>query len=296
MDTVLPAVHTVHFNAVVEHVSSFESGLTHLRLLHEHEQIDAWSWLPMTAKDANSVLKAEVYAMPLDTPEGATHVVTRIVPMLDLDVFSLIPDRFGRTEDVVFRCRDVVDACATGPIRHFLSNVFSMPEVYRDFWNCPASQSHHHAYPGGLAAHSVEMGENVRDTPRLSDLERDVGIAHALIHDIGKLWCYSPDARHLQALGHELVGLGQLHQSLERLAADWPDGAVALRSLMSGQWKRLGGKPLMAVGSLVRAYDQASAEKDLRPRRRHPHRPWSPSTPDSGKVLPFRRDHRTPLP
>ena len=297
METALPTVRTILINAVVEHITSFESGPNHLCLLHEDAQIHAWSWLPPEPVDADRVLKAEVCAMPLDTAEGATHVVTSIAPMPDLDVFNLIPDGFGRTEDVVFRCRDVVDACRTVPLRNFLSDVFSMPEVYRHFWCCPASQAHHHAYPGGLALHSVEMAENVRDTPRLSDLERDVGIAHALIHDIGKLWCYSPDAPHLRALGHELVGLGQLHHALERLAIDWPDGSVALRSLMSGQWKRLGGKPLMAVGSLVRAYDQASAESDLRPRHRHPHRPWSPSTPDDGKVLTFRsRDLRAPLP
>lgn len=295
METALPTVQTILVNAVVEHVTSFESGPNHLRLLHEHDQIDAWSWLPLRSVDADSVLKAEVCAMPLDTPEGATHVVTCIEPMPDLDVFNLIPDGFGRTEDVVFRCRDVVDACRTAPLRRFLSDVFSMPEVYRHFWTCPASRSRHHAYAGGLAQHSIEMAENVRDTPRLSDLERDVGIAHALTHDVGKLWCYAPDSAHLQALGHELVGLAQLHGALERLAFDWPDGAVALRSLLSGQWKRLGGKPLMAVGSLVRAYDQASAEGDLRPRGRHPHRPWTPSSPDNGKVLPFRRDLRAPV-
>ena len=296
METALPTVHTILVNAVVEHVTSLESGPNHLRLLHEHDQIDAWSWLPPESVDADRVLKAEVCAMPLDTQEGATHVVTRIEPMPDLDVFNLIPDGFGRTEDVVFRCRDVVDACTTVSLRRFLSDVFSMPEVYRNFWTCPASRSHHHAYAGGLAQHSIEMAENVRDTPRLSDLERDVGIAHALTHDVGKLWCYAPDTGHLQALGHELVGLAQLHGALERLAFDWPDGAVALRSLLSGQWKRLGGKPLMAVGSLVRAYDQASAEGDLRPRGRHPHRPWTPSSPDNGKVLPFRRDLRAPVP
>ena len=295
METALPTVHTILVNAVVEHAGTFETGVHHLRLLHEHDQIDAWSWLPPTPVDADRVLKAEVCAMPLDISEGATHVVTRVLPMPGLDVFNLIPDQFGHTDDIVYRCRDVVDACTTDPLRRFLSDVFSMPAVYRPFWSCPASRSHHHAYAGGLAQHSIEMAENVRDTPRLSDLERDVGIAHALTHDVGKLWCYAPGASHLHVLGHELVGLAQLHNALERLALDWPDGAVALRSLLSGQWKRLGGKPLMAVGSLVRAYDQASAEGDLRPRRRHPHRPWSPSTPDEGNVLPFRRDLREPL-
>ena len=46
METALPTVHTFLVNAVVEHVRSCETGLHHLRLLHEHDPIDAWSWLP----------------------------------------------------------------------------------------------------------------------------------------------------------------------------------------------------------------------------------------------------------
>ena len=58
METALPTVQTILVNAVVEHVTSFESGPNHLRLLHEHDQIDAWSWLPLRSVDADSVLKA----------------------------------------------------------------------------------------------------------------------------------------------------------------------------------------------------------------------------------------------
>ena len=48
------------------------------------------------------------------------------------------------------------------------------------------------------------------------------------------------------------------------IAGNWADAAIALRSLMSGQWKSKGGKPLLAVGKIVQAYDQSSAEQDLR--------------------------------
>lgn len=289
MEVEIPYVRTILINAIVEQVHTYDSGASYLRILQETGQMDAWSWLPSMGQDTERVLKAEVCAMPLETSEGETHVVTRIQPRPELDVFNLIPDQFGKRDDIVFRCRDVVDACESEPLRRFLSNVFSMPAVYRNFWKCQASKAHHHAYAGGLAVHSIEMAENVRDTPRLTGMERDVGIAHALTHDVGKLWCYAEGGAHLYALGHELVGLAQLHGALERLGCDWPDGAVAMRSLLSGQWKRHGGKPLMAVGSLVRAYDQASAENDLRLHGRHPHRPWSPSKPSGDNVLTFRR-------
>ncbi|MBX3691737.1 TraI domain-containing protein [Dokdonella sp.] len=287
METSIPDIHTILIRAVVTHVATFETGVHHVRLLHEYEQIDAVSWLPPLPAHPDRVLKAEVRALPLDTRNGTTHVVTRITPDPDMDVFELIPDAFGQPSDIVERCREVVDACKTNPLRRFLSDVFSMSSVYHDFWTCPASRAHHHAFPGGLAQHSIEMAENVRDTPRLSNLERDVGIAFALLHDVGKLWCYAPDTSHMHPMGHELVGLAQLHPALERLAKRWPDGAVAMRSLLSGQWKHLGGKPLMAVASLVRAFDQSSAERDLRSRNRHPHRPWSPSSPDRAPLNPY---------
>ena len=60
METALPTVHTFLVNAVIEHVRSSDTGLHHLRLLHEHDPIDAWSWLPTEPVDANRVLKAEV--------------------------------------------------------------------------------------------------------------------------------------------------------------------------------------------------------------------------------------------
>jgi hypothetical protein len=113
----------------------------------------------------------------------------------------------------------------------------------------------------------------------LGDIDRDLGIVLALLHDVGKLWCYESLYSHLEPLGHELVGLAKLHGPIERLAEEWPDGAVALRALLSGQWKRQGGKPLLAIGSLVRALDQTSAEADMRTRANHRHRPWVPDLP-----------------
>src|SRR3546814_7913564 len=74
----------------------------------------------------------------------------------------------------------------------------------------PASAKHHHARPGGLAVHSLEVAEDLAGHIGLSDTERDLGVAGALLHDIGKVWSYTPDmfpnSANL-AMGHELIGL-----------------------------------------------------------------------------------------
>lgn len=288
MDGHFPMLHHFELPSVVEILGDGTADQHRVRVLHCDGTINAWSWLTPVTGDATGVCKAITTLIPLDTADGSTHVVTRIHPAADLDVFGLTPDDFGRKQGIVFRCRDVVDAIQSAPLRRFLSNVFSIPSVYRYFWTSPASQAHHHAYPGGLADHSIEIAENVMDTPRLSSLERDVGIAHALVHDIGKLWCYAEDGRHLMALGHELVGLHHLHDPLEQLSQEWPDGAIALQSLLSGLWKQRGGKPIMSVGKLVQAYDQTSAERELRSRKGHKHQPWEPAPYETGNVLTFR--------
>lgn len=281
-------VHLITFDAVVKQVGRSADGLAHLRLYQEHEVLDAWSCTDVGGIDG-TVIKATVTALPLIAEEGDTHVVTRLAVAPELEVFSLIPESFGHTPGIIFRFLDVVDAIQTPELRRFLSDVYSVPEIYDYYWTCPASQSHHHAYRGGLAEHSVEMAENVRDTPRLSDIERDVGMVHALLHDVGKIWCYDEKWTHLKPIGHELVGLAKLHGQLEELETNWPDGAVALRSLLSGSWKRTSGMPLMSVGSLVRAFDQASAESSMRLHRVEGRRPWTPELPNGGTVLPFKR-------
>ena len=114
-------------------------------------------------------------------------------------------------------------------------------------------------------------------------------MAHALLHDVGKIWCYDEKWSHLKPMGHELVGVAKLHAPLEELETNWPDGAVALRLLLSGSWKRKSGMPLLSVGTLVRAFDQASAESSMRTHRVEGRRPWTPELSTGGTVLLFKR-------
>src|SRR3546814_20034640 len=84
----------------------------------------------------------------------------------------------------------------------------------------PASAKHHHARPGGLPVHSLEVAEDLAGHIGLSDTERDLGVAGALLPDIGKVWSYTPDmfpnSANL-AMGHALIGLCALAQNPARL-------------------------------------------------------------------------------
>ena len=217
-------------------------------------------------------------------------VVMEIDEAPDAFVFDLIPDHFGMDTSIVQRLRRVVAQVKSEPLRDFLSNVFSLSMVYRHFWKCPASQWHHHAYAGGLAIHSIEMAEWMADTPELSGTDRDIGVVFALLHDIGKLWCYGErEFTHYQDLTHELTGVAKISQPLDALDAAWPHGFVVLTSLLSGLWKSKRDKPLLAIGEIVQRYDQSSVRRDLRNQKGARHQRWN-AKPCAGNVRPIRPD------
>jgi len=287
MEARLPAPHCHELAAAVDTVAAEAGAPARVRIFHANGPTDAWSWIAPPTAPPTRIAKCRVTILPLDVGDQSTQLAMRFDPDDALDAFELIPDGFGHSEGIVFRTRDLADAIQTPPLRHFLSDVFSIPHVFHWFWTSPASQHHHHAYRGGLADHSVEVAENVLNAPSLAAMERELGVVFALIHDLGKLWCYEETGRHLLAMGHELVALDRLHEPLEALAREWPDGAVALRALLAGVWKQR-GKPILAVGKLVQAYDQASAERDLARQPKHRHAPWraTPWTPEGSGASP----------
>lgn len=219
-----------------------------------------------------SLLTLGMEARRVDYP----WVVMEIEDAPNAFVFDLIPDCFGMDTSIVLRLRQVVARVESSPLREFLSNVFSLSMVYRYFFKCPASQWHHHARAGGLATHSIEMAEWVAGNPELTGTDRDIGIVFALLHDIGKLWCYGErDFTHYQDLTHELTGVAKLSQALDTLDDVWPYGFVTLTSLLSGLWKTKRDKPLLAVGKIVQGYDQSSVRRDLRDQKGIGHRRWN---------------------
>lgn len=249
----------------------------------------AGTWIfPFPGKGEKRVRKADVTALAAAIDHETSCLVPEYLLRSDIDVFGLIPDEFGTETGTVQRVRDLVDSIETPPLRNFLSDAFSLIPMFHSYWTCPASQNHHHAYRGGHALHSIEMAEWVAETPRLGTVDRDIGLAYALLHDVGKLWCYTEYGReHLNASDHELVGVAKLNDALEALHEEWSSGAISLRSLLSGAWKSKGALPLLSVGKLVQAYDQRSAEGDLRPRTGHRYQPWT-AQPYVDNVRDFR--------
>lgn len=109
------------------------------------------------------------------------------------DGLTHLPDVICPVADVALRTKALVAGIKTAPLHAFVRNVFQRRDVLDTFWIMPASGRDHHSYPGGLAVHSQEVADDLSVHLGLSDLELDLGIAGALLHDIGKVWSYTDD-------------------------------------------------------------------------------------------------------
>lgn len=172
----------------------------------------------------------------------------------------------------------LMDSITIAPLRHLVERIFLRRDVADVYWTTPASSRHHHAFPGGLAAHSLEVAEDLAAQDHLDQHERDLCIAAGLLHDVGKVWAYAQDMTPnpaARAMGHELLGLSRLESDLEALEERWPDGAYAMRVLLSGSGRmRRDGSMPSALLARLKAADQRSCEQERS--RRLPKQVWTP--------------------
>lgn len=161
----------------------------------------------------------------------------------------------------------------------FLEHAFNDPALTTRFLTLPASQQHHHARPGGLAEHSMEVAVSVNRLLQDQDeAQRVLASVAGLLHDFGKTTTHQGDGRRTatgHVLDHEALTLELLAPALKALEAMWFDGALALRYLLSGTHSaRNTQRPLMPALIAIRSADQLSAAHDAQRQAFHDKPAW----------------------
>lgn len=194
------------------------------------------------------------------------------------DSLYLLPTDLCPVEGVFMAVLELIESLKVQPLHRMMVRIFREREVVDRFWTTPASAKHHHAFMGGLAAHSLEVARDLACQSSLDDHERELCVVAGLLHDIGKLWSYTPDMflnTAARAMGHELIGLSRLERELKVLEDEWPDGAYALRVVLSGCGRmRQDGSMPSALVARLKAADQRSSEQERS--RKRPAQAWTP--------------------
>lgn len=132
---------------------------------------------------------------------------------------------------------------ATGKVedsdyRSLLDSVFSDGEFRRGFLRGVGGKLWHHNYIGGLAEHSLAIFYLCLDfSSRYKELDKDLLLAGALLHDIGKVESYSLEAAieytdSGRLLGHIVIGDAIVGEAIRRIS-DFPhEKAMKIRHLI----------------------------------------------------------------
>ncbi len=122
------------------------------------------------------------------------------------DVSHLLPAASKDMEEYKKKFLKLVAGISRPPVRELLGEIFSGSR-WEQFIRNPAAKRFHHAYIGGLLEHSVDVAEMaLAIAATVPGVDRDMVIAGALLHDIGKTEEISADIGFSYTEAGHLVG------------------------------------------------------------------------------------------
>ncbi|AHK78912.1 metal-dependent phosphohydrolase [Ectothiorhodospira haloalkaliphila] len=222
--------------------------------------------LPQELTDANLAIQFE-FSRNGDLVPVALPVKQEVMP--PRSSIELLPaHRVPRPEDLP-RLVSLAESLESEAYRQFMISVFSDPPFAADFLTLSAAYRCHHAEPGGLLRHSLEVAEGIQALNlKMHPLKRDAGILLGLFHDVGKVLLAQDKARTLPCrFTHhpDLIGI-VLDDSLSMLKWLDPDAYWAFWQAMHAyQTKNYFDAPLAKV---VSGLDGVSAQQDVETRGR----------------------------
>ncbi len=171
----------------------------------------------------------------------------------------LVPHNLAHDPEVLLGCVEAIETVTTPALQAFCDNAFTDLRFAGRFFAVPASKDHHHAFPGGLAAHSLAVAKMASEQAGLNAVERDLALVGGLFHDVGKTLTCDPGRPHPVYLDHDLLALELLSRPLAELDQANPGLADRLRYILT--WKRAEPRqpPRTPSAIAVRNADRQSA-------------------------------------
>lgn len=162
----------------------------------------------------------------------------RPVPAAEIDPSDFLPTGPIPPETLLEQLRKIAAGIKTRSLGQLVRHLFMDRDLMERFKRAPAAKSMHHAYLGGLLEHTTAVARLVSHiSEHYSDLNRDILIVGAILHDMGKVdefvYDFSIDYSHAgRLLGHMILGVQILEEKLAGLKNFPAEESLLLKHLI----------------------------------------------------------------
>jgi 3'-5' exoribonuclease len=225
------------------------------------------SYLALELADKTGSVPATLFgkeALSVSLPVGAVaHVrgrVTRFKGLKRISVDEIGPAHEFDSGDFVARSpRDLAEMVAEfgrlvrtvkhPKLREVLKSVFAQRPFFEEFCECPAAQSYHHAYLGGLLEHTIAVAALCETlAERYPGVDTDLLVSAALLHDIGKVdeldWstaiAFTDEGR---LVGHVVLGVSRVQDAARRVGLSSETAQLLVHAVLSHHGELEWGSP-----------------------------------------------------
>lgn len=156
---------------------------------------------------------------------------------MSLSCLYTLPKDICPLPDKAAQLVSAINGMKTTPLKHMIKLVLERGDRLESFMRLPASQKDHHAHPGGLLEHSLQVANNVvtmieMNEPDLPIEMKEAGFVAGLFHDIGKLMIYNVSGYKQPVVGlidHDQLTLELCANGLAHLDRVMPNVSMLLR-------------------------------------------------------------------
>lgn len=178
--------------------------------------------------------KATVYLGKLQLVIGDL----RKVPDDDIDLAEFLPEAGSDIGEMLNELSSLLESLTDINLKRLLAAFFEDPELLALYRSAPAAKGMHHVYLGGLLEHSLAVAKLVDSiAPLYAGVNRDLLIAGALLHDIGKVreMAYSRSFDYTdegKLLGHITIGVEMVQEKIAAIGGIPPELAMLLKHMI----------------------------------------------------------------
>jgi len=152
----------------------------------------------------------------------------RITPTELTDLAAYLPTARRPQEEMEEELLQVWESVQNPHLRALLDTILGDEATYRAYVQAPAAKTFHHACVGGLLEHTLSVVRLVQTACGLyEELDRDLAVTVALLHDLGKIRAYDPVSFDLTPEGslwtHLYMGASMVEKAIDSLPGFDPE-------------------------------------------------------------------------